>query len=103
MRSIYPRKWHLCGWIERIPGGARQNDGQETSLGWGACGREISVGTGIAVIWVWAHCDGVPRLEHSQLLQLLALLSLAWHARNESSYYCLTLACMFGAIRGSKS
>ena len=21
------RRWHLCGWIERIPGGTRQNDG----------------------------------------------------------------------------
>ena len=21
MRSIHPHKWHLCGWIERIPGG----------------------------------------------------------------------------------
>ena len=24
--------WHLCGWIERIPGGARQNDGLETEI-----------------------------------------------------------------------
>ena len=39
MRSIHPHKCHLCGWIERIPGGTRQNDGQETGLG-----REISVG-----------------------------------------------------------
>ena len=33
---------HLCGWIERIPGGTQRNDGQETGLG-GACGREIGV------------------------------------------------------------
>ena len=32
---------HLCGWIERIPGGTRQNYNQETSFG---RGREISVG-----------------------------------------------------------
>ena len=24
MRSIHPHKCHLCGWIERIPGGTRQ-------------------------------------------------------------------------------
>ena len=34
----------LCGWIERIPGGTRKNDGQETGI-MGACGREISVDT----------------------------------------------------------
>ena len=26
-----PCACHLCGWIERIPGGTRQNDGQETA------------------------------------------------------------------------
>ena len=35
MRSIHPHKWHLCEWIERIPRGTRQNDGQETGLGKG--------------------------------------------------------------------
>ena len=30
MRSVHPHKWHLCGWIERIPVGTRQNDGLET-------------------------------------------------------------------------
>ena len=27
-------KCHLCGWIERIPGGTQENDGVETGL-WG--------------------------------------------------------------------
>ena len=26
------RRCHLCGWIERIPGGTRQNDGLETGI-----------------------------------------------------------------------
>ena len=30
-----PRYWHLCGGIERIPGGTRENDGLEAGL-WGA-------------------------------------------------------------------
>ena len=36
MHSIHPHKCHLCGWIERIPGGTRQNDGQEIGI-MGAC------------------------------------------------------------------
>ena len=32
VRSIHPHKCHLCGWIERIPGGARENDGLETGI-----------------------------------------------------------------------
>ena len=36
--------WHLCGWIERIPGGTRLNDGLETGIMGGGCGRDISVG-----------------------------------------------------------
>ena len=35
-------QWRLCGWIERIPGGTRENDGLETGL-WGADGHENSV------------------------------------------------------------
>ena len=31
-------------WIERIPGGTRENDGLETEI-MGGCGREISVAT----------------------------------------------------------
>ena len=27
----FPR-WRLCGWIERMPGGFRQNDGLETGI-----------------------------------------------------------------------
>ena len=34
--------WHLCGWIERIPGGSRQKDGLETGM-MGGHGRESSV------------------------------------------------------------
>ena len=32
MLSIHPHKCQLCGWIERIPGGTRQNDGLETEI-----------------------------------------------------------------------
>ena len=39
---IIPVFWHLCGWIERMPEGTRQNDGQETGI-IGGCGCEISV------------------------------------------------------------
>ena len=39
-----PTLWHLCGWIERIPGETRQTDGLETGIMRG-CGREKSVGT----------------------------------------------------------
>ena len=44
--ALYPSAQVACadGYIERIPGGTRQNYGQETGLG-GACGREISVDT----------------------------------------------------------
>ena len=35
---------HLCGWVERIPGGTRETDGLETR-DCGGCGREISVVT----------------------------------------------------------
>ena len=31
-RSIHRHKWHLCGWIERVPGGTRENDGLETGI-----------------------------------------------------------------------
>ena len=41
MRSIHPHTWRLCGWIERIPGGTRQNDGLETGLG-GTYGRALA-------------------------------------------------------------
>ena len=37
------QSWHLCGWIERIPGGTRQHDGLETGIMWG-CGRANSMG-----------------------------------------------------------
>ena len=45
MRSgpVQPRySCHLRGWIERIPGGTRQNDGLETGI-MGGYGRDISV------------------------------------------------------------
>ena len=34
--AIRPHKWHLCGWIERIPGGIRHNDDRGPE---GAAGR----------------------------------------------------------------
>ena len=39
MRSIHPHKWHLCESIERIAGGTRQNDGQETGITGAAAAR----------------------------------------------------------------
>ena len=43
MRSIHLYKWCLYyRWMERIPGGTRENDGLET-CGYG-CGREMSMG-----------------------------------------------------------
>ena len=39
-----PTLWHSCGWIERIPGGTRQNDGLETGI-MGGYGRKINVAT----------------------------------------------------------
>ena len=39
MRSIHPHKWHLCGWIERIPGATWQNDGLETGIMGAAAAR----------------------------------------------------------------
>ena len=41
--------YNLCGWIERMPGGTRQNDGLETGLG-AAYGRDISVGKSSVII-----------------------------------------------------
>ena len=38
-RSIHPHKCHLCGWIERIPSGTRQNDGLETWIMGAAAAR----------------------------------------------------------------
>ena len=32
MRSIHRHKGHLCGWIERIPGGTREHDGLDTGI-----------------------------------------------------------------------
>ena len=32
MRSIHPHKCYLCGWIERIPGGTRQDHGLEAGI-----------------------------------------------------------------------
>ena len=36
-------QWHLCGWIEHIPGGTRQNDGLETGIT-GAMAARLAVG-----------------------------------------------------------
>ena len=42
MRSVPLYRWHLCGWIERIPGGTQQNDGLG-NRNYGGYGRESSV------------------------------------------------------------
>ena len=30
--DVWRTAWHLCGWIERIPGGIRENDGLDTGI-----------------------------------------------------------------------
>ena len=32
MLIFQPQLWHLCGWVERIPGGSRENNGLETGV-----------------------------------------------------------------------
>ena len=44
--------WHLCGRIERIPGGTRQNDGQETGIV-GAAATRIAWYTPVPAPHVW--------------------------------------------------
>ena len=67
---------HLCGWIERIPGGTRQHDGVETGS-WGP--------TAARIVWLrvclWAGLSARPRrwvrareLAHSLPLPPRALL-----------------------------
>ena len=76
MRPIHPHKCHLCGWIERIPGGTRQNDGLETgimgataaTLAWScparytkAVWKDASTRTGFGWHWDHTYWGGAPK------------------------------------------
>ena len=62
--------WHLCGWIERIPGDTRQNVTVRKPGVWGGCGRDIDVVLGelsrflvsqkiamffLWIVWIWIY------------------------------------------------
>ena len=52
MRSIHPHKCHLCGWVERIRGGTRQNDGLETGVGGGAAAARLASIKATRRVWL---------------------------------------------------
>ena len=66
MRSIHPHKWHLCGWIERIPGKMTV-----WKLDYGrACGREMSAGYTLVAqtsVWMAGMEDWTPLRECASL------------------------------------